>query len=129
MTAAAAEAWAHGVLLQLTARMQQAAAGCNSVRGLMCKERWPAHLYIWFITNAVNVLMQSIQQKGKELLAIMLLVSTELWRKLRNTGLEATWHNATYTGLRQQQATERQPEHGQGGGEVGGGRGERSSPG
>ena len=49
---------------------------------------------VWLLGNAVAVLVQPVQHESNELLRVVLLVSTELRRKLRDDGLDVVGRNA-----------------------------------
>lgn len=52
--------------------------------------------YIWLLFNSIKIFMQTIQEKCKQFLWIMLLVSQKLWGKSAHLKLQKyihIWHN------------------------------------
>lgn len=58
-----------------------------------------ADLNVGLVLDPVDVLVQSIQQKGQELLAVMLLVAAELRSKLSDFCFEAARHHSAHLRL------------------------------
>jgi hypothetical protein len=57
------------------------------------------YLDVGFLLYPVDVLVQPVQQEGQELLAVVLLVATELGRKRSNLGLENARRHTADTSL------------------------------